>query len=147
MRTSNFVAFALPLALAMAVAGCGSKKADEVGQVDASMNDEPGVQEGAVTAAQARSEAAALAGRLASGKLANAEAAVALEDLDRLVNDNIVEFPEAIRPELTQCIQSARASLESGDMKGVKQAAIEIQSFISEPAGASTAASATTEAG
>ena len=55
----------------------------------------------------------------------------ALEDLDRLINDNIVEFPEDMRAGLTEDVQSARSALESDDMGGVQDAASSIQNRLS----------------
>ena len=91
----------LALPLALVVTACGSPQAEQEAKSEATTLDQPGFEGRPATAAEAQSEAATLAGRLASGDLNSSEAAVALEDLDRLVNDNIVDFPESIRPGLT----------------------------------------------
>ena len=139
MRTDKVAAFALPLAMALALAGCGSQQAEEVGQTDTAMTEEPGVDGDAATEGQARSEAATLAGRIASGEMDRTETAVALEDLDRLVNDNPIDFPADIRPSLTEDIQSARSAFEAQDMEGLQEAATLIETTLSGSAEASTA--------
>ena len=143
MPSINFADFgralALPLAMSLALAGCGTREADEVGQAETAMTEEPGVDGAAVTAGEARSEAAVLAGRIASGELGQDELAVALEDLDRLVNDNPVDFPADMRPSLTEDIQSARTAMESQDSEALQQAAASIQTTLSGSEAASTA--------
>ncbi|NCP22916.1 MAG: hypothetical protein GW854_02070 [Erythrobacter sp.] len=143
MPTTNFADFgralALPLAMSLALAGCGTQEAEEVGQAETAMTEEPGVDGAAVTAGEARSEAAALAGRIASGELEQDELAVALEDLDRLVNDNPVDFPADMRPSLTEDIQSARTAMESQDSEALQEAAASIQTTLSGSDAASTA--------
>ena len=143
MRTTIFAGRSLPvtlsLGMALALAACGTQEAEEVGEAETTMTEEPGVDGTAATAGEARSEAAALAGRIASGELEQDELAVALEDLDRLVNDNPVDFPEAIRPSLTEDIQSARTAMESSDMAAVQEAAASIQTTLSGSDAASTA--------
>ena len=132
-------ALAFPLVMSLALAGCGTQEADEVGQAETAMTEEPGADGGAVTAGEARSEAAALAGRIASGELEQDELAVALEDLDRLVNDNPVDFPADMRPSLTEDIQSARTAMESQDSEALQEAAASIQTTLSGSDAASTA--------
>ena len=143
MRTTIFAGRSLPvtlsLGMALALAACGTQEAEEVGEAETTMTEEPGVDGTAATAGEARSEAVALAGRIASGELEQDELAVALEDLDRLVNDNPVDFPEAIRPSLTEDIQSARTAMESSDMAAVQEAAASIQTTLSGSDAASTA--------
>ena len=84
-------------------------------------------------------EAAALAERIASGDLEQGELSVALEDLDRLVNDNPVDFPEDMRPSLTEDIQSARMAMESEDSEALQEAAASIQATLSGSDAVSTA--------
>ena len=81
----------------------------------------------------------ALAERIASGDLEQGELSVALEDLDRLVNDNPVDFPEDMRPSLTEDIQSARMAMESEDSEALQEAAASIQATLSGSDAASTA--------
>lgn len=143
MRTTTFagrsLSVALSLGMALALAACGTQEAEEVGQAETAMTEEPGVDGTTATAGEARSEAAALAGRIASGELEQGELAVALEDLDRLVNDNPVDFPADMRPSLTEDIRSARTAMESQDMAAVQEAAASIQTTLSESNAASTA--------
>ena len=143
MPTTTFAGFgralALPLIMSLALAGCGTQEAEQVGQAETAMTDEPGVDGGAVTAGEARSEAAALAERISSGDLEQGELSVALEDLDRLVNDNPVDFPEDRRPSLTEDIQSARMAMESEDSEALQEAAASIQATLSGSDAATTA--------
>ena len=129
----------LALPLALVVTACGSPQAEQEAKSEATTLDQPGFEGRPATAAEAQSEAATLAGRLASGDLNSSEAAVALEDLDRLVNDNIVDFPESIRPGLTQDIQSAHTALESNDMEGLQEAAGSVRNRLSATASAPAA--------
>lgn len=138
IRKMKYAMLALPLALA--ISACGDKQAQSEEKVEAATLDQPGFEDKPVTPSEARSEALTLAGRLASDNLDSAKAAVTLEDLDRLVNDNIVKFPENIRTGLTEDIKSARDALEATDMHGLKEAAIRIQAKLNGPAPASSAA-------
>ncbi|WP_144097907.1 hypothetical protein [Croceicoccus sediminis] len=122
---------AVPLMLALSLAACGDPTAQDQGETDASMSDQPGVEVGPVTQGQAQAEAKELALRLASGDLASSEAAVALEDLDRVINDNIVEFPEDMRAGLSEDVASARDALTANDMEGLQEAATRIESKLS----------------
>ena len=139
MRTDKVAAFAFTLAMALALAGCGGQQAEETGQTETAMTDEPGVDREAVTPGQARSEAAALAGRIASGEMDRSETAVVLEELDRLVNDNPIDFPADIRPTLTEDIQSARLAFEAQDMAAFQEAALSFQNKLSGSVAASSA--------
>ena len=126
---------ALPLTLAFALTACGSPQAEQDGETEATMTQEAGVDGTSATPGQAIPEAQALAGRLAAGDMDRSETATALEDLDRLVNDNIIDFPEAIRPKLTEDIASARSAFEAQDAQGLQEAATSIQNTLSAPAG------------
>ena len=137
---TNKLKYALvAVSLALAISACSDQQAQQEEHVQTATLDQPGFEDKPVTSSQAESEALTLAGHLASGDLEGTEAADALEDLDRLVNDNIVKFPEDIRPVLTEDIQSARSALEAGDMDGLKEAAIRIQRALSGSAPASAA--------
>ena len=126
IRNVKYSILALPLVFALSA--CGSPQAQ---QTEASTLDQPGFEDRSATSSEAQSEALTLAQRLASDNLDRAQAAVALEDLDRLINDNIVEFPEDMRAGLTEDVQSARSALESDDMGGVQDAASSIQNRLS----------------
>ncbi|MBD76494.1 MAG: hypothetical protein CL807_06315, partial [Citromicrobium sp.] len=67
------------------------------------------------------------------------EAAIVLEDLDRLVSDNLTDFPEDMRPALTGDIESAKDALEAEDMSGMQEAA---KQFHDKLAGSATASDA-----
>lgn len=124
-----FPMLALPLVLS--VAACGNPEAQQEGQAQEATIDQPGFEDTSATPSQVRSEALTLAGHLAAGDLDRSDAAVVLEDLDTLVTDNIVEFPEDIRPALTQDIQSARDALEGDDMAALQEAASQMQAKLS----------------
>lgn len=128
---SKLATATLSLALSLAVAACGSPQAEQDGDAEKAMTEGPGVDGTAVTPGQAMFEARTLAAHLTSGEMDRGETAVALEDLDRLVNDNIVEFPEAIRPKLTEDITSARLALKAEDMQGLQEAAVSIENTLS----------------
>ena len=125
MRKISILALALPLVLA--VSACGDPEAQEEAQVETSTLEQPGFEDTAVTSEEALSEATTLAGHLATGGMGSAEAAVVLEDLDRLVTANIVEFPEDIRTSLTEDIQSARDALDTNDMPALQEAGQQMQ--------------------
>ena len=139
MRIIKAAVSTVPLALALVLAGCGNPEAEEVGETDTAMTDQPGVDGQPATASQAQSEATTLAGRIASGEMDRTETATALEDLDRLVNDNPIDFPAEMRPSLTEDIESARTAFEARDMQGVQEAAASIQTTLSGAASTSTA--------
>ena len=63
--------------------------------------DQPGFEGKSATPSEAQSEALSLAQHLSSDTLEAGEAAIVLEDLDRLVSDNLTDFPEDMRPALT----------------------------------------------
>ena len=129
IRNVKYSILALPLVFALSA--CGSPQAQQEEQTEASTLDQPGFEDRSATSSEAQSEALTLAQRLASDNLDRAQAAVALEDLDRLINDNIVEFPEEMRAGLTEDVQSARSALESDDMGGMQDAASSIQNRLS----------------
>ncbi|WP_137679807.1 hypothetical protein [Aurantiacibacter suaedae] len=125
MRKISIMLLALPLVIA--VSACGDPEAREEAQVEAATLEQPGFEDTAVTTDEALSEATTLAGHLAAGGMGSAEAAVVLEDLDRLVMANIVEFPEDIRTSLTEDIQSARDALGSNDMPALQEVGTRMQ--------------------
>ncbi len=133
----KYAMLALPLALA--VSACGDQAAENEGQVQEATVDQPGFEDRSATPAEAQSEAMTLAEHLASGDLNSAEAADALEDLDRLVTANIVDFPQDIRPGLTEDVEAARSALESQDMEGLQEAATRIQAKLSSAGSATDA--------
>ena len=122
---------AVPFALSFVVAACGSPEAQQDGDAEVAMTQEPGVDGTNATAGQAVSEAQDLALRLAAGEMDRSETAAALEDLDRLVNDNPLDFPETIRPKLTEDIASARSAFEAQDAQGLQEAATSIRNTLS----------------
>ena len=124
----------LALPLALAVSACGDKETaqeKQEQQVQAATIDQPGMDGQPATPSEARSEAITLAGHIASGDLGRADAEVALEDLSRLINDNIADFPKDMQPTLIEDIQSAQSALEADDMGGLQEAAVAIQNKIS----------------
>ena len=64
---------------------------------------------------------------------------ILLEDLDNLVSENLTDFPEDMRPALTEDIESAKDALEAEDMSGMQEAA---KQFHDKLAGSATAADA-----
>ncbi len=140
IRKMKYAMLALPLALA--VSACGDQQAQQEEQVEAATLDQPGFEDKSVTPSEARSEALTLAGRLSAGDLDAAEAAIALQDLDRLITANIVEFPEDIRPGLTGDIESAHDALTAEDMAALQEAATSIETRLTDAAPASDEASA-----
>ena len=101
--------------------------------------DQPGFEGKSATPSEAQSEALSLAQHLSSDTLEAGEAAIVLEDLDRLVSDNLTDFPEDMRPALTEDIESAKDALEAEDMSGMQEAA---KQFHDKLAGSATAADA-----
>lgn len=128
--TTKFVA--MPFALSFVVAACGSPEAHQDGDAEVTMTQEAGVDGTNATAGQAMSEAQDLSGRLAAGEMDRSETVVALEDLDRLVNDSPLDFPQTIRPKLTEDIASARSAFEAQDAQGLQEAATSIRNTLSE---------------
>ena len=140
IRKMKYVMLALPLALA--VSACGDQQAQEEVQAEDATLDQPGFEDKSVTPSEARAEALTLAGNLSTGDLDTAQAAIALEDLDRLVTANIVEFPEEVRPGLTEDLQSAHAALTAEDMSALQEAATSIENRLTDAPPASDEASA-----
>ena len=67
------------------------------------------------------------------------EEAQVLEDLDNLVSENLTDFPEDMRPALTEDIESARDALEADDEAGMREAATQFQNKLSDAATGSEA--------
>tara|TARA_A100001391_G_scaffold273_2_gene638 strand:+ start:54038 stop:54475 length:438 start_codon:yes stop_codon:yes gene_type:complete len=140
IRKVTYALLALPVVLA--ISACGDPEAQQEEQLETATLDEPGLEDTSVTPDEAQSEALTLAAHLASGELDNAEVATTLEDLDRLITANIVEFPEDIRPGLTGDLESAHAALTAEDMGALQEAATSIENRLTEAAPASDEASA-----
>ena len=136
-RNLKFVSIALPLALALSA--CGNPNSDEINESEEATLEQPGLDGKPATETEARSEAAELAGHLASGDLSTTETRLALYDLSDLVNDNIDDFPADNREQLMQILESARDAFEADDMGAVQEAAKQMEGLIGETAAGSAA--------
>ena len=135
---TKYALLALPLALA--VTACGNPQEKQAEETQAQTVDEPGFEnEPAATPSEARDEAYTLSSKLSSGDLEPGEAVKVLDDLDNLVSENLTDFPEDVRPTLTEDIQSARDALEAEDEGGMREAAMHFQKTLS---GAETSSAA-----
>ena len=126
----KYALIALPAALALSA--CGNPQEKQAEAVQEKTLDQPGFEGKSATPSEAQSEALSLAQHLSSDTLEAGEAAIVLEDLDRLV-------PEDMRPALTEDIESAKDALEAEDMSGMQEAA---KQFHDKLAGSATAADA-----
>jgi hypothetical protein len=120
-RKLKYALIVLPATLALSA--CGNPQEKQAEAVQEKTLDQPGFEGKSATPTQAQSEALSLAQHLSSDTLEAGEAAIVLEDLDRLVTDNLTDFPEDMRPALTEDIQSAKDALEAEDMAGMQEAA------------------------
>ena len=127
----KYALIALPAALALSA--CGNPQEKQAEAVQEKTLDQPGFEGKSATPSEAQSEALSLAQHLSSDTLE------AGEDLDRLVSDNLTDFPEDMRPALTEDIESAKDALEAEDMSGMQEAA---KQFHDKLAGSATAADA-----
>ena len=133
----KYALIALPVALALSA--CGNPQEKQAEAVQEKTLDQPGFEGKSATPSEARSEAISLAQHLSSDTLEAGEAAIVLEDLDRLVSENLTDFPEDMRPALTGDIESAKDALEAEDMSGMQEAA---KQFHDKLAGSATASDA-----
>ena len=133
----KYALLALPLALAVSACESPAEKQEEEAQAETVA--QPGFDGTAATPSEARDEAYSLAAKLSSGDLDPNEAVRVLEDLDNLVSENLTDFPEDMRPALTEDIESAKDALEAEDMSGMQEAA---KQFHDKLAGSATAADA-----
>lgn len=121
MHKTKILALVVPATLALAA--CGSPQAEQQAETQATTLDQPGFEDRSITPVEAKSEALELVDHLESGDLDRTATADVLEDLDRLINANIVAFPEAIRGKLVEDVTSARSAFENNDEQGLKVAA------------------------
>ena len=133
----KYALIALPMALA--ISGCGNPQEKQAEEVQEKTLDQPGFDGKSATPSEAQSEALSLAAHLSSDEMEAGEAAIALEDLDRLVTDNLTDFPEDIRPALTEDIESAKDALEADDLSGMQEAAKQFQDKLAGSASAPAA--------
>ncbi len=125
--TNRMIIALAALPLALAVSACGNPQEKQAEEVQAATVEQPGLDGQAATPSQARTEALELAQHLSSGHLEPGQAIKVLDDLDKLVSENLVDFPEDIRPALTEDIQSARDALEADDKAAMQEAATQFQ--------------------
>lgn len=128
----NLTLAMLGLPLALALSACGNPESDQINESEEATLDQPGFEGTPATQSEARSEAAELAGHLASGDLDAAEARVALNDLGELINNNIDDFPAENREQLMQILESAGEAFEAEDMAAMQEAAKQIEGLISD---------------
>jgi hypothetical protein len=133
----KYALLALPLALAVSACESPAEKQEEEAQAETVA--QPGFDGTAATPSEARDEAYSLAAKLSSGDLDPNEAVRVLEDLDNLVSENLTDFPEDMRPALTEDIESARDALEADDEAGMREAATQFQNKLSDAATGSEA--------
>ena len=137
MRHLHNALLVLPLALAISACADNPEATQEVEAEEAAMQ-QPGFDETPATPEQAQEEARTLAAYLSSADLTVSEAEIVLDDLATLVNDHMGDFPADIRVNLSQDIESARDALESDYMRGMQEAAAQIENRLALPSSVST---------
>lgn len=128
MQKPSILALLGPATLGLAA--CGSPQAEQQADTQAATLDQPGFEDKAVTAGQAHAEALELVGHLESADMDRTAKADALEDLDRLINANIIEFPKDMRAKLSEDVTSARSAFENKDEEGLQVAAASIRAAL-----------------